>query len=488
MADVVRRDIDNLNTELTVVITVSDYEPKLKKALQTQSKRMQLKGFRKGKTPVSYVKKMYGQAILADEVNKLIEDTLNNHIKENKLRLLGHPIPSLDQEAYNFDLNALVDFSFKFDIGVAPEFELNSLDGSTFSVNGVEVPADMIDKDMEGLQKRHGERVNIEVDIQDNDIVEFEAIELKDGKARDSGWGADFSVLVKDSTDALKKTLLTKKKGDVININMYEVEKDKTKEHVIKYLYGASNEDDMTDVGADFEATIVEVSRIGMPEMDTAFFDKAFGQGVITSEEEARTKVSKDISSYYDKQADALLYRTFQDSLMENNEVALPDEFLKRWINSSGENKDRPDISDKEYEGFAKNLRWSLIQAKLVEHHGVEVSSEDVFEYIKDKIRGYFGGYGDELVILNTANRLMEDEKQVEQAYQELLADRMLGAMRAKVALTENKMSIADFDAIIQAEVTKQEAAKQALQPAVTENDGEEDVEEGIEEVTEDMD
>lgn len=487
MADVVRRDIDNLNTELTVVITTKDYEPKVKAALKKQSKQMQLKGFRKGKTPVSYVRKMYGQAILADEVNKLIEETLNNYIKENKLKLLGYPIPSEDQKSYNFELDALEDFSFKFDLGMAPDFDLNSLDGNTFSVHGVAVPADMVDKDMEAMQKRHGDRQNIEEDIQDNDIVEFEAIELADGKARDNGWAADFSVLVKDTTDALKATLLTKKKGDKININMYEVEKEKSKEHVIKYLYGASNEDDMTDVGADFEATIVEVSRIAKPEMNAAFFDKAFGEGVITSEEEARAKIEKDIASYYDKQADALLYREFQDSLMENNEIVLPDEFLKRWINTSNNSQDRPDISDKEYEGFAKNLRWSLIQGKLVEHHGVEVASEDVFEYIKDKIRGYFGGYGDELVILNTANRLMQDEKQVEQAYQELLADRMLAAMREKVTLKTDKISIEEFDKIIQAEVAKQQAAAQPPLPTNDDND-EEDVEEGIEEVTEDMD
>lgn len=486
MADVVRRDIDNLNAELTVVITKSDYEPKFKTTLQQQSKKMQLKGFRKGKTPISYVKKMYGQAILAEEVNKLIEANLNGYIKEENLKLLGYPIPAEEQDKYDFDVNNLEDFNFKFNIGLAPEFELNTLEDNTFSVYAVEVPAEMVDKDMEGLRKRHGERVNIEADIQENDIVEFEAVELESDKVRDNGWAADFSVLVKDVTEELKATLLTKKKGDVIRINMFEIEKDKTKEHVIKYLYGASNEDDMTDVGADFEATIVEVSRIELPELNTEFFNKAFGEGEVTTEKEARAKIENGIASYYDKQADALLYREFQSSLIENNEVALPDEFLQRWINSSNENQERPEITDKEYEGFAKNLRWSLIQAKLVEHYKVEVSSDDVFEYIKNKIRGYFGGHGDELVILNTANRLMQDEKQVETAYQELLADRMLAAMRDKVTLKENKLSIEAFENIIQVEVEKQKAAAQPTLPENT-ND-EENVEEGIEEVTEDVD
>ncbi|MFK7807396.1 MAG: trigger factor [Saprospiraceae bacterium] len=489
MADVVRKDIDNLNTELTVVITKEDYQPKLKTALQNQSKKVQLKGFRKGKTPLSYIRKMYGRAILADEVNKLIEGTINDYIKDNDLKLLGYPIPSDEQESYDFDINNLEDFQFKFDIAIAPEFELNSLEDNTFSVYGVEAPKEIIDENIDNLRKRNGERVNIETKIEENDIVEFQANELKDGKARDNGWAADFSILAKDATDDLKKTLLKKKKGDVIKINMFEVEKDKSREHVTKYLYGATDTDDMTDVGEEFEATIVEVTRIEPAELNQEFFDKSFGEGNVTSEEEARAKIADGVSAQYNQQADALLYRDFQDSLLENNEFTLPDEFLKRWINTSNESPDRPPISDKEYEGFSKNLRWSLIQNKLVKHYNIEVASEDVFEYIKDKIRGYFGGYGDELVILNTANRLMEDQKQVEQAYNELLSNRMLAAMREKVNLKVDNISLEEFDKIIQDEMAKQQAEQVAAQmpPANEEDSGEEDIEE-VEEVTEDAD
>jgi trigger factor len=487
MADVVRRDIDNLNTSLTVVISVADYEPKLKAALQKQSKHMQIKGFRKGKTPVSYVRKMYGQAILADEVNKLIEDTLNNYIKEQNLKLLGYPIPSDEQDKYDFDITNLIDFKFNFDIGLVPEFEINALEGNTFSIYGVEVPAEMVDKDMEALQKRLGERVQVETDIQENDIIEFDAVELEGDAVKPDGWATDFSVLVKDVTDELKATLLTKKKGDVIRLNIYEVEKGKSREHVIKYLLGASNSDDLSGVGADFEATITEVSRIQLPGINSQFFDKAFGEGQVTSEQEARARIEKEIASYYDKQAESLLYRDFQDSLLDNNEIALPDEFLKRWINvsSSTESKDRPPITDKEYEGFAKNLRWSLIQGKLIKQLNIEVSSENVFEFMKDKIRSYFGNYGDELVILNTANRLMQDEKQVEQAYQELLADRMLAAMRQKVKLNVDKVSIATFDEIIQNEVSKRKGTEHSAM--ANDDNVAEDVEEGIEEITEDI-
>ncbi len=193
MAEVVRKDIDNLNAELTIIISKEDYEPKFKTALQKQSKSVQMKGFRKGRTPVSYIKKMYGRALLADEVNKLIQDTLTKYISDGKLKLLGYPIPSEQQESYDSNLDDLKDFHFKFDVGLAPDFELVSLDDDEYSVYGVEVPAETIDQDVETLRKRYGVRTIVENDIQENDIVEFKAAELDGDVLKEEGWQADFS-------------------------------------------------------------------------------------------------------------------------------------------------------------------------------------------------------------------------------------------------------------------------------------------------------
>lgn len=479
MSSVVREDMSNLAAMLTIVINKADYEPKLNSELNSYRKKAHMKGFRKGKTPKGFIKKMYGKALLAEVINELLQKEITGYLTENKLDILGQPLPSEDQAEVDFDVNNLEDYTFKFDLGLAPQVEVVGLDKKNkFKRYAVEIPEDMINKDMDAARKRVGERIEIEDNIEEEDVIELNAEELEDGKVKENGWANTFSVLVNRIDDEkLKKEVLGKKKGDKISFNIYKLEKDATTEHVQKYLLNVTENDDASTIGEEFEATINKVNRIQPAALDQAFFDKYFGEGNVKSEEEAKAFMEKDIVKYYDKQAEALLFRDFQDNFLEANSIELPDAFLKRWLKASNENA-TDELIEKEYDSFAKNLRWSLIRGKMVKDFEVKVEEEEILENFKDQVRGYFGGSADELIVLNTANRLMEDEQQVNRTYETLLADKLFDVIREKVEVTDEKIKSEDFDNIIkEAREAAEAEAKARTEAAAPEEEVAENVE-----------
>ncbi len=465
MTKVVREDIDNLNAVLRVNLTKGDYDAKLKSELNKYRKKAHMKGFRKGKTPMGLVKKMYGNAVLVEVINEMLQSSLSSYMSEENLNILGQPIPSASQEEMNFDINDLQDYHFAFDLGLAPEFEVQGLSAdNSFERYAVAIDEAMIDDDLMGVRKRIGERTQVEDDIEERDMVSLNAEELDGDQLKENGWATTFSILVDNlANDDFKEDIKKKKKGDKIRFNIYELEKDRDAAYVEKYLLNIGENDDASGIGAHFEAEIGEITRVVPATLDQAFFDKAFGEGIVKSEEEARTKIESEIQKYYDRQSESLLFRDFQNNLIEQNPLTLPDQFLKRWLKESNENVDAETI-EKEYDSFAENLKWSLVRAKTVKKFDLKVGEEELFEGFKDRVRQYFGGYGDELVILNTANRLMEDEKQVDQMYQELISDRLFNAIREVVTINDKAIGSKEFDEVIKKAREEAEAVKNSSQ------------------------
>lgn len=451
MSNVVREDVGNLSAVLTLTVSKADYEPKLSTELNKHRKKAQLKGFRKGKTPMGFIKKMYGRAILADAINEMIQKELTKYISEEKIQILGQPLPSEDQQEYDFNINELIDYTFKFDIGLAPEFEVEGLsEDSKFERYAVEVKDELIEKDIEAARKRFGERNSVDEAIEENDVVTINAEELDGENIKEKGWATTFDVLVSQIEDEeVKKQLLGNKSGTKVRFNIFKLEKNSTEESVKKYLLKVEENDADVEIGENFEGEVTEIKRVEEAELNQEFFDKYVGEGIAKSIEEVKAKVEADIVKYYDRQSESLLFRDFQDFLLEKNPLELPDTFLKRWLVASSE-QNTADIVDKEFDNFAKNLQWSLIKGKIAKKFDLKVEEEEVFEGFKERVRNYFQGYGDELVILNTANRLMQDEKQVDQLYQELMSDKLFEAVRKIVTIKDKKISSDDFDEVIQ--------------------------------------
>ena len=487
MPQVVRNDSDNLNTQLVLTITTADYEPKFKSELNKYKSKVQMKGFRKGKTPTALIKKMYGKGILVEVINEMVQNEVFNYIKDNDIQTIGQPIPADNQDEIDFDVNNLKDMEFKFDLGLAPQFELQGMDkDSTFNYKKVEIDEDFLEKQVEEGRKRTGERVQVTEDIQEEDVVKLNANELDGDNLKEDGWAATFSVFIKSIADEdVKEAFLSKKAGDKIRVNVFSLEKDRDPDFVRKQMLGVKENDGDVEIGEMFEATIEEVNRIQLSEINQEFFDKYMGPGKVNSLEEMKELIREDYMKHYDRQADALIFREFNEMLLEKNDLQLPDEFLKRWLKTSEQNVNEKDVEDG-YEDFAKSLKWSLVRGELIKKYSLEVTDDEVFEGIKVEVRNMFRQYGmadpDELIVLNTANRMAEDKKQMDKVYGELMNTKVFEAIKEEVQIVEESISREDFDELLKVEREKFEAEQAAAQAKVEAPTESEEVEEGVEE------
>lgn len=437
MAEIVKTDHDNLNATITVTITPEDYQSKVDTELANYRKKAQLKGFRKGKTPLNTIRKMYGKAILADAINEILQDKMGKYLGEFKGNIIGSPLPSDQQGEIDFNINEKKDYVFVFDIGTAPDVQLNGLNSdSTYDFDVVTVPAEEVDKTLEDLQQRAGDRASVEEAIIENDIVAINAEELDGEKSKENGWACTFNILVDDITEEYRDQFLGKKKGDKVRFNIYNLEKGKDEEFVNKYILQIQENDENPEIGQMFEGTIADVSRIQTAEMNQDFFDKVFGEGKISSEQEARDFITGEMAKQYEASTNGMLFQKVQERLIEANKIDLPDAFLRKLIKNNN-----PEIADeeinKDFEKVKDNLRWNLIKNKIQEKYKIEVKEEELLEGFKEQIRGYFGGYGDELIVLNTANRLMEDQQQANQMYDRLLSDKVFESIKEQITLNE---------------------------------------------------
>lgn len=465
MPKVVKEKKDELNATLSITVEKSDYEQKFNEELAKYRKQAHMKGFRKGKTPMSVVKKMYGKAVLGDVINQSLQGELLKFLQESDENMLGQPISSEEQEEVDFDWKTLDDYTFKFDLGMAPDFEVKGLDDDhTFTEYKVKITEEMIDEDLQNARNRMGERKEVEEDIQENDLVNLEIQELDaDKNVKEEGLSSEFSLLVRDiDSDELRKEVLSKKKGDVVNIPLLGLEKNADAEFVKKnYLRQPDFEG---DIPAEFQAAIQDVSRVEPAEMTEEFFQQLFGDEDIKDEEAARAKIKEETEKFFKRQAEALLFRELQDHLMEQNELPLPHDFLKRWLLATNENLNEQQL-EREYPLFADNLRWTLIKSKLAKKYDIEVKREEVRDIMKERVRGYFASspYGsDENIVENMADRLMQDQKQVEQVQEEVLSDKIFEAVVPELTTEVKEISDEEFNEI--AKKAREEAEASTLE------------------------
>lgn len=455
MAKVVRENIDNLNAILTVTIEKADYEPKFNAELGKYKKKAHMKGFRKGKTPMSVVKKMYGKGVLAEVINEKLQTELSKYLTDNKVDILGQPLPNDGQEQIEFDLKQLEDYEFRFDLGIAPEFEVEGVSSDiVYEKLEVETSEEEVEKQLNQLRKQHGIQGQVEDAAQEEDILKLKAIELAGGGIpKPDGMESEFSLMVsRIGNENVKAEVLGKSPGESFRANLLDLEEGIDEAYARKY-YLQIEEEDAEEVALNdaWELTILEITRLKPADLDQEFFEKAFGPDEVDSEEAAREKIKENLAKSYENQAESLLFRDFQDTLMEKNEFSLPDNFLNRWILASNEEAD-PDQIEKEYPHFAKNLKWTLIKNKLSKRFEIKLEEADIKEAFRQRIMGYFGGspYANSDFIDNMVERLMGDEQQYNQVAEELVTDKLFDAIKGVVTVNAKPVSLEAFEKIVE--------------------------------------
>lgn len=381
--------IDNLNSVLTVKINPEDYKERVDKAIKTQAKKANLPGFRPGMVPPAHIKKMYGKNILVDEINNILNDTLNNYITENKLEILGQPLPKLD-DSKEFNWDFADEFEFIYELGLAPEFDLEFSSKDKLTYYTVKVDEETLASRITNLRKSYGKMSNPDVSA-DDDVLYADLKQLAaDGSVFEEGISVTASVRLDQIEDAkIKKSLIGLKKEDVVTLDIQKAFDSNSS--VISKVLNIS-EEDARELKSKFELTVKNINRLEEGDLNQEFYDKIFGPDVVKTEEEFTEKIREELESMMVQNADQKLQADMLKFGLEKVKLDLPDEFLKRWLKATNEKLSDEELTEG-YEDFARNLRWTLIENKIIKDNKIEIKYEEVFATAKNRLDAQFRMY-----------------------------------------------------------------------------------------------
>lgn len=450
--NIVRKDIDAVNALVTLQVSKADYEEKVEKTLRDYRKKASIPGFRPGMVPIGLVKKMYGKAVLAEEINKLVSENIYGYIKDNDINILGEPLPNETEQA-PIDFDTLEDFEFKFDIGIAPDFEISLDKKDKVKHYEITLTDEMVDNQVKQYTGRFGQYLQVE-EIEEKDVVKVDLVELTaDKQPNENGIKGEAGVLcpayIKDAKQ--KKLFIGKKIGDTIVFNP-----KKAFENVAEIASMLKiTKEEAENVTADFQLTVTGVTRYQESEINQSLFDKVFGEGQIKSEEEFIAKIKESIQQNLQSDSDYKFALDARTTLIKKlDKVVFPDDFLKRWVLAT--NTDiTPEKLEEDYSKMIEDLKWHLIKDKIAKANNIQVETEDVNAYARKIAKAQFAQYGmpnvPDDILDNYVKDMVKDEKSIKNVIEGVMNDKVVHVIKENVKLDTTKISIEDFNKLLEA-------------------------------------
>ncbi|MXV53282.1 trigger factor [Pedobacter sp. HMF7647] len=444
--NITQEKIDNLNSVVKVNLTPADYMEKVEKAIKDHAKKAKLPGFRPGMVPPAHIKKMYGKSILVDEVNNLLASSIDNYINENKLEVLGQPIPkkSDDEKEYNWDYTD--NFEFDYEIGVAPEFAIDFSSKDILPHFDIKVDDKTLDERIVSLRKAYGKRTNPDVSA-DGDMLFADFKQLaQDGSVFDEGIASTSTLRldqVKD--DSIRKSLIGLKKDDVISIDLKKA-LDGDAAAIAKVLN--ISEDDAKDLQSQFQLTVKNINRLEEGDLNQELFDKLWGADVVKTEDDFRAKVKEELEAMMVQNADQRLQQDLHKFVMDKVDFQLPDEFLKRWLKVTNSNLSETELEEG-YDDFAKNLKWTLIENRIIKDNNIEIKYEDIFETAKRRLDGQFRMYSPQAVseeqLAQYTVQFLQNKENANRIFEEVKAEKVFEYLKTVVTLDKKEIDYNKF-------------------------------------------
>lgn len=437
--------VDDLNAILKVELKHADYQEKVDTQLKDYRKKANIPGFRKGHVPMGMVKKMVGTNLLVEEINKILSESLHKYIEDEKLDVLGNPLPKMGEED-KIDWENQTDFVFRYDLGLAPQFDVKIGDKYKFEYYKIKVAEKDVDKYVSDIAKRYGKMSN--PDVAEADDMIFGNFEELDGTGNIKEGGISHSsvIIIEAVTDKkLQKALVGAKAGDTYDVD------PKTISPQVKDQAAAIGVDEATfaNIISKFKFTVDKVNRVIPAELNTELFDKLYGPGNVKDVKEFRAKISEELGKGLSVDADRKLKADVQDELIKKLKLDLPNEFLKRWIVASNEKPITPEQIEAEYDDYAKGLKWQLIENKIIKGNDVKVEHEEVIEHTKGLLAQQMAGMGmpanDDEQLTETANRVLENEEEARNIYMMMYDNKLMTLYKNSFKLKEKEISYDDF-------------------------------------------
>ncbi len=435
--------IDDLNGELVVNISKEDYQNSYEAALKDYSKKAQFPGFRPGKVPVSLIKKKYGKGLLAEEVNKVINQAVGNYISENKLPVLGQPMPKVSEDEGDWDNPA--DFKFVFELGMAPEFEVKLSKREKYTWNKIVVDEKLLDQQIGDYTRRYGKLSEPEVS-EDKDMLVADLIELNDDESiKEGGIMSNATVSIEHLQDkATKEALVGLKKDDSTVVDAKKLAED---DNDLMRLLNIEAEQ-LPGISSKFKLNVKEIRRMLPAELNQELFDKILGEGTVDSEEAFKEEISKRIAGQLEEDSKKLFKKQLTEKMLDKLKLSLPDDFLKRWIKASNDKPITDEQLEKDYPHYADNLRWQLVENKIIEENDIKVEQEELLEHTKNTLAKHFAMYGitqSDEELAKAAGNVLQDQKEARRLYDEIFEDKIVNFVKDSVKLEEKEVTFDEF-------------------------------------------
>jgi len=432
-------NVDAINAVINVALAPEDYNPQVDKEIKAQAKKAKLPGFRPGQVPVGHIRRTYGKSILFDEINKLVNDKITNYISENKLEVLGQPLPLEDDAQYSWDYKD--NFNFKYEIGLAPAFDLPFTAETEFAVYDIKADQETLADRIKNLRRSYGKMTNPEVSEEGDVLYATLKQDKEEGLEKTTSIRTD---IVEDAK--IKKSLVGLKKDDTVKI---DVKKAFKTEDLARILGITEEEATALDV-TKFELTVKNINRLEEADLNQEFFDKLFAEGEVTEEAQFTEKVKEEVENLFKQNSDQKLRNDMYTFGMEKVDVGFPEEFLKRWLKATN-----PSISEEELnEGFAdflNNLKWTIIENRVVTENGLEVKYDEVINLAKERIYAQIKMYNineepSDEQLNQFAIQLLQDREQGNRLFEEAKALKVFDHLKGLVKLNSSDIEYKEFE------------------------------------------
>lgn len=433
--NITKEQIDDLNAVVKVEIVKDDYSDKVESILKDYRKTANIPGFRKGHVPMGLVKKQYGMAVRVDEVNKLLQDALGKFLTEEKLDVLGNPLPK-NQEGFDWDKE---DYNFEFELGMAPKFDINLKPKKAINSYKIIVDDKMVNNQITTIQKQYGKLISQDTVVKEGEVT---GTFLNEDAGIESTTTFEVGQLKgKKNTTAF----IDAKPGDVITVKTKGLfEEAATYQAALKI-----SEEEAKDLNKEVSFTLTETNIREKAELDQELFDKLFGKDVVKSVTELKAKIKEDGERQFVQQSDQQLMNDVTEHLIEETKFELPGDFLARWIQNTGEKPMTEEEAKAEYERSEKGLRWQLIEGKIVTENELQVTFEELKAYAKEMIKGQMMQYGqmnpEEKELDDIAARILGNQEEVKRLSEQLMNQKMLTFFKENVKLKEKEVTFDQF-------------------------------------------
>jgi trigger factor len=432
---ITRNNVDALNAVLTLHVAKDDYASKVESVLNKYLKTATVPGFRKGAVPMSLIRKQYGKAVLLEEVNKVIQENLNRYLQQEKIDILGNPLPVVKDE-FNWDAE---DFSFDFELGLTPEFSVNLDVVKNLTQYTIIADDKMLEEQVVRIRKQYGKMIAKDTIAEGDDIS---------GTFTNTEKGIDSPAkltldLFKDKKTAAQ--FMGKKVGDVVTLNTKGLFAD---DHQLMDYLKVSH-DDVHGLAIDVDFTIEEVTTSELAELNQEFFDKLFGAGAVSSVAEVKAKIKEDAEKQFATQADQKFLNDVTTSLIENTKFELPATFLKKWIQTVGETPLTVEQAEAEYARSENGLRYQLIEGKIMADHKLQITFEDLKSFTAELIKKQMAQFGQlnpsDSEVEGIVARVLSNQEEVKRLSDQVMSEKMLNLFKTEIKAKTKEVNYEDF-------------------------------------------